>query len=87
MGKKSKKPVVDVSKFNVDFTSKYLIPMSKLTDKYRKAVDAITVPCDICLMKDGYTVKATHEGFHPSYFYIEFFDWQVYRNLFVKVDN
>ena len=80
-----KKNAVDVSKFNVDFNSKYYIPMSKLEDRYRKAVDTIIVPCDIQLLQDGYTIKATHEGYHPSYFYIEFFDWQVYRNKFTKV--
>lgn len=83
-----KKVKLDMSKFNIDFNSKYLIPMSKLEDRWRKAKDAVTVPCSISLLEDGYTIEAKAPGFHPAYFYVEFFDWQIYRKLFKKeVDN
>lgn len=85
MSRKSKKKSPE-KKFNVDFNKKYLIDMLPNGVKDRKVENCKKVSCNINLLDDGYTIRATCDGFQNAYFYIEFFDWLLYNNT-LKVDE
>lgn len=85
MSKESEKKSPE-KKFNVDFNKKYLIDMLPNGEKDRKIKNCKKVSCDIKLLDDGHTIKATCEGFQNAYFYLEFFEWLLYINT-LKVDE
>lgn len=79
------KKKIDISIYNIDFDSTYLIPMLRIGNVTRKAEDAEIVNCTISLFSDGFTIKATCNGYNDAYFYPDYFNWLLYTKEIKKV--
>ena len=79
------KKKIDISKYNIDFNSTYLIPMLRIGNVTRKAKDAEIVNCTVSVSNDGNMIRATCDGYNNAYFYADYFNWLLYTKEIKKV--
>jgi len=80
---RKKKSVDYVSKYKINFDVPYLIKLLPIGQLNRKEEFCDLVRCNIELMSDGYTIRASHEGYQTAYFYVEYFNWLLYTKEIV----